>query len=230
MNRLEDKKIIFVIGAPGAGKGTQAKFLAGKTGFYHFVTSKEGKEYIKAHCDDPETLKQEELYKKGMLFEPEWLIRVQKERVGEILKDEKGIVFDGSPRTVYEAENLPAFLSELVGRENISAINIDISEKELKKRTEERLVCDKDENHMVSTRLDSNIKIGDKCPQCDGVLKKRDLDLVVNERIKEYNERTAPAIDYLKKHYKVFTINGEQSVEKVHEDIMEVLSAHISEN
>ena len=224
MSKIMDRKVIFVIGAPGAGKGTQAKFLVEKTGFYHFVTSKEGKDYIKAHRDDLETLKQEELYKKGILFEPKWLVRVQKERVGEILEGGvKGIVFDGSPRTVYEAENLPAFLSGLVGKENISAIDIVISEEELKKRAEERLVCDKNESHMVSTRLDPNIKIGDKCLQCDGALKKRDLDLVVGERIKEYNERTAPAIDCLKKNYKVFTINGEQPVEKVHEDIMKAL-------
>ncbi len=220
-----NKKIIFLIGPPASGKGTQAKLLIEKTGFYHFITSKEGKDYIATHQDDPETKKQEVLYKKGELFNPEWLIRVQKERVEEILKNDiKGVLFDGSPRTLYEAENLPKLLSSFVGKENIITVVINVSEEELERRTVERLVCSENENHVVSTRLNSDVKIGDKCLQCGGVLQKRDLDMVVEERIKEYNERTVPGINFLKENYKVAEVNGEQSVGDVHKDIMEALA------
>ncbi|MBU1179214.1 nucleoside monophosphate kinase [Patescibacteria group bacterium] len=218
-------KIIFVIGPPGAGKGTQAKLLVEKTGFYHFITSREGKNYISSHMDDPETARQKELYDKGILFEPEWLIGVQKKRAEEILKENvSGIVFDGSPRTLYEAENLTKFLSDTVGKDNISAVVIEVSADEMKKRAGERLVCSKNENHVVSTRLDAEKKIGDPCKKCDGVLQKRDLDTEIEERIKQYQERTEPGIEYLKKNYTVFTVNGERLVEDVQADILRVLN------
>jgi len=134
-----------------------------------------------------------------------------------------GIVFDGSPRTLFEAENLPAFLSESVGKENIVGIVVDVSAEETKKRAGERLVCNKNENHVVSTRLNIGVKIGDKCPICDGVLQKRDLDAEIDERVRQYQERTVPGIEYLKKNYKVFIINGAQPVEKIHADIMAAL-------
>jgi len=221
---MNNKKIIFVIGPPGAGKGTQARLLVEKTGFYHFITSREGKDYIALHLDDPETAKQKELYDKGILFDPAWLLGVQKSRVKEILKQGvTGIVFDGSPRTLYEAENLTEFLSGLVGRENITVVVIEASVDEMKKRAGERLVCSKNENHVVSTRLDPGIKIGDKCSKCDGVLQKRDLDKEIEERVRQYQERTVPGIEFLRKNYKVFEINGEQSVEDVHKDIWSLL-------
>jgi adenylate kinase len=224
-----NKKVIFVIGSLTAGKGTQAKLLAEKTGFYHFITSKEGKKYIKTHRDDPETLKQEKIYNAGDLFDPGWLVyKVQKERTREILqKDYLGIIFDGSPRTLYEAENLLKIVADLVGKENVVILEIEVSEEEVVRRTGERLVCDKNENHVVSRRF-GDFKIGDRCDKCDGALVKRNLDDVLDERLKEYRTRTVPGIEYLKKHYNVITINGEQSIEDVHKDIMKSLSAMLT--
>lgn len=221
------KKIIFLIGSLASGKGTQAKLLAEKTGFYRFITSKEGKKYIAEHRDDPQTLKQEELYKKGELFDPEWLLnQVQKQGVEDLLiNDWLGLIFDGSPRTLYEAENLFKIVVDSVGEKNVLVFEIFVSEEEVRKRTEDRLVCDKNENHVVSIRLD-NVKEGDECKKCGGVFVRRDLDKKLDERLEEYNTRTVPGIKYLKKTYpdRIITINGEQSVEKVHEDIMKLIN------
>jgi len=222
MNKPENKKAIFVIGPPASGKGTQAKLIVEKTGYYHFITSKEGKAYIEAHRDDPWTAKQEELYKKGELFEPEWLVKkVQMERSREIFDGgAKGVVYDGSPRTLYEAENFVSFLADLIGGENVLIINIEVSEEELAKRTGERLVCGKNENHVESTRL-SKFKVGDQCPKCgEGTLQKRDLDNVLGVRVSEYKNRTAPGIEYLKNNHNVVSINGEQTVEDVFAEIV----------
>jgi adenylate kinase len=221
---MNKTKAIFLIGPPGAGKGTQAKLLVEKTSFYHFITSKEGKDYIAAHRDDPETAEQEKLYKKGVLFDPRWLIKVQKERIKDILRTGvKGIIFDGSPRTLFEAKNLSKFLSDLLGKENVIGVVVEVSVQEMQKRAGERLVCSKNESHVVSTRLNPDKKVGDKCLECGGVLRKRDLDAEIEERVRQYRERTVPGIEYLKRNYKVFVINGEQSVEKVHEDILGAL-------
>lgn len=229
MSKFLEKKAIFIIGPPGAGKGTQAKLLVEKTGFYHFVTSKEGRDYIASHRGDPETLRQETLYKQGVLFEPEWLIEVQKKRTGEILKENwPGILYDGSPRTLFEAKNLPEFLSEVLGKDNIVGVVVEVSVGEMQKRAGERLVCSKNENHVVSTRLMSDAKEGQKCQKCDGVLKKRDLDAEINERVRQYQERTMPGINFLKQNYNVVVVNGEQAVEDVHKDIMEKLKNFLS--
>jgi adenylate kinase len=79
----------------------------------------------------------------------------------------------------------------------------------------------------VSRRF-GDFKIGDRCDKCDGALVKRNLDDVLDERLKEYRTRTVPGIEYLKKHYNVITINGEQSIEDVHKDIMKSLSAMLT--
>lgn len=218
-----DKKIIFMVGSLASGKGTQAKLLAEETGFYHFITSKEGKDYINAHRrDDPKTLKQEKLYSKGELWDPEWLVnQVQKEGVKKYLEEEHGgVIFDGSPRTLYEAENLLKITSDLVGKDNNLVIELKVSDEEVTRRTGERLVCDQDERHYISMRF-GDYKIGDKCEKCGGILVKRDLDKLLNERLDEYKTRTVPAIEYLKKHYRVIEIDGEQSIEKIHKDIMD---------
>ncbi|MFH1979345.1 MAG: nucleoside monophosphate kinase [Patescibacteria group bacterium] len=222
-----NKKVIFVIGPPGSGKDTQVNLLAEKTGFYKFITGNEGLDYIEKHGDDPLTAKQKVNYDAGLLYDPEWLLKkVQAERSKEILEgDTKGIVFSGSPRTLYEAENLSRILSGLVGKENIVAIEVAISEDELRRRSKERLVCRNDENHTFSTRF-LDIKEGDKCQNCDGVLGKKGLDSEkeVEVRIQQYNDRTKPGVDFLRENYKVISVDGEQSREKVHEDIMDELN------
>ncbi len=222
-----NKKVIFLIGPPGSGKGTQGKLLFSKTGFYRFITSKEGKEYIAQDPDDADNQRQTKLYNEGKLFEPEWLVyRVQKERAEAILKrnDTGGIIYEGSPRTLYESENLFKILSDLVGQKNIYVIVIEISDEEVRKRAAERFVCDKNEDHFITTRF-SNLRVGDKCLQCDGVLIKRGLDQnEVDERINQYKTRTLPGIEYLKNHHgKVFVVDGSKLPEEIHKDIMEAL-------
>jgi adenylate kinase len=187
--------VLMVLGPPGSGKGTQIELLSEKFGLFHFVSSDVGKEYIKTH-NDLETLGQKERYDKGLLFEPEWMLRVVKEKTEEIMNGGdncKGIIYDGSPRTLYEAKNLYKFLTERVDKKNIKVIEIDAGEEELRKRIKKR---------------------------------KRDIDKeeIFNVRIKVYKEETLPGLEFLKKNHGVIAVNGGQSIEKVHEDIMKALS------
>ncbi|MBU2263669.1 nucleoside monophosphate kinase [Patescibacteria group bacterium] len=195
MNKQENFSVFMVLGPPGSGKGTQIKLLADKLGFFHFISSKIGREYIKTH-NDSETLKQKERYDTGLLFDAKWMFKVIKEKTEEIFNDKdncKGIIYDGSPRTLYEAENLYDFLVKLIDKENIKIIEIDAKEKELRKRIKKR---------------------------------KRDLDKeeIFNVRIRVYKEETLPGLEFLKKKHKIIVINGDQSIEKVHKDIVEKLN------
>lgn len=218
---LNQKKVIMIIGPVGSGKGTQAALLSQKLGFFHFMTSKIGQEYIKEHSDE-ETLKQMELYKNGALWEPIWTLKMVKEKTEEILNKHHGIIFDGSPRTLYEAEGLYPFLSKLIGNENIKIIEMKTNDYEIKNRLTKRLVCDKNSVHVFINS--EQFKEGANCPNNDsGILKKRDLDApnVFKVRLEEYKNRTVPVLDFLKSKHKVIEINGEQVIEKVFEEILQ---------
>jgi len=226
MKKMAGKKIIFLIGPPNSGKGTQAGRLAEKIGFFRFITSKEGNTYIREHPNDSWTQHQKELYDAGRYYEPKWLIEcVQRNRAEEILKEDvPGILFDGSPRTPYEAKELPLILESFVGKGNIFFVVLSIADDEIKKRSEERFVCSQEENHVVSTRF-GNFKIGDRCRQCDGVLQKRELDLRIEDRIDEYKKKNIPAIEYARENYpKTFIeIDGSKKPDEVHYDIIKAL-------
>ncbi len=222
MEEMMGKKAIMVLGPPGSGKGTQAKILAEKLGFFHFITSQVGKEYIASHSD-PETQKQMELYKKGVLFDPLWLMKVVKEKTEEIFKNHSGIIYDGSPRTLPEAEFLYKLLSEIIGTANISVVEIDINNEELKKRLAKRLICDKSSSHVFIRS--EKLNPGDFCPEGDGVLSERDLDKpeLFDTRIAEYKNRTLPGLEFLKRTHSVITVNGDQPIEEVQNDILEAV-------
>ncbi len=226
MKKMMGKKAIMVLGPPGSGKGTQAKLIAEKLGFFHFITSQVGKDYIATH-NDSETQKQTENYKSGVLFDPPWLMKVIKEKTEEIFRSYSGIVYDGSPRTLPEAEFLYRLLSEIIGTGNISVIEIDVGDKELKKRLAKRLICSKSSNHVFIRS--EKLNPGDSCPEGDGVLSERDLDKpeLFDTRLAEYRNRTLPGLEFLKKTHSVITINGDQPIKEVQNDIFEALQTCI---
>lgn len=224
---MRDFKAYFFLGAPGSGKGTQIKMLVEKLGLVHLISSKTGKDYIATH-NDPKTLRQKERYDSGLLWEADWMFSVITEKVGEIFTHQegcKGIVFDGSPRTLFEAENFYKFLVDFIGKDNLKIINLKVNENNLLDRVANRLICTVSANHVFIKS--EKLNIGTTCPSGDGgVLMQRDLDNIeiFKVRMDSYRNETVPALEYLRSQHEVIDIDGDQSIEKVQKDIMEKIN------
>lgn len=225
ISNKENFFVLMVLGPPASGKGTQIRLLAEKFGFFHFISSDIGKEYIRTH-NDPLTLEQKERYSAGLLFDHNWMFNVIKKKTEEIFNDKdncRGIIYDGSPRTLYEAENLYNFLIKFIDKNNLKVIYIEIDEDKLRERIEKRLICSKNNKHVYI--LSPDFIVGGSCPECDGVLMKRDLDdkNIFNVRMKEYRENTMLGLEFLRKNHGIITINGDQTIGAVHSDIIKKL-------
>lgn len=215
------KEVIILVGPPGAGKGTQAEMLAEKLRLFHFETSKIIEEKFKnADLSDEIIAAEKENWKAGKLVTPklifEWIINKVKTLAGE----GKGIIFSGSPRTLYEAENELPIFEELYGKENIKAINIKLSEDESVKRNSKRRICEKNRHPIPNFPEFENIT---KCPKDGSPIITRLLDNAdtIKIRYRTYLAETEPVLAFLKKKgYNILEINGEQPIEKVFEDIL----------
>lgn len=217
--------IVILLGPPGSGKGTQADLLAEKFGLFHFGTSKIIQEKFKSDSEDPEINKAKKLYESGQLATPKLVTRWVKEAI-EKLPLEKGIVFDGSPRTLGEAEVIFPFLEERYSRERIRVVNIKLSPQESVWRNTRRKICSHCRQPVPYTKETKNLEI---CPECGGKLVTRELDKpeIIKERLKVFKKETKPVIDFFRKKRILRQINGEQSIEDVSKDIA---SAVLSKN
>lgn len=221
-------KVIFNFGLPGSGKGTQADLLEERHGFFHFDTGKEIQKTVHdpANKNDPVIQKQRELFDAGTLCEPWWVKEFVKSRIQELAKEGKSLTFSGSPRTLEEAEYLVSFLEDLYGKENIKAVLIDISEESAVFRNSHRRICKDCKKPIEWNEKTKDLK---KCSSCGGELITRgDLDkeeIIKNERIPQYNNRTKPVLEFLeKRNIPIIKIDGEQLVENVHKDVAKTLS------
>ena len=183
---------MMLLGAPGAGKGTQAVRLAEILGIPHISTGDIFRANIK---NGTELGKLAESYiSKGLLVPDEVTVRIVEDR---LLQDDcnEGVILDGFPRTIAQAEMLDAFL-EGIGRRLDVVINIEIDEQEIIQRLSQRRVCPecKATYHMdYDPPLD-----GDTCKNCGAkvIIRKDDEPEVIEKRLKEYHDQTEPLIEY----------------------------------
>ena len=220
---------VIIYGPPGSGKGTQAKLLADKFGLIHFDTGQYLREllYNSKFCKDKIIQKELWLNKTGKLNTPSWILKIVSQRVKKIARLEQGVVFSGSPRTIFEAFGgkkrigLMRLLEKLYNKENIFIFTLNISPKESIKRNTSRLFCSVCHTPIMAQKNKLN-----NCPFCGGKLKYRidDGKEIILARLKEYRERTLPIQKELKKcGYKIININGEPLPEKVHKKISSYL-------
>lgn len=219
------KWVIILIGPPGSGKGTQAEMLAEKFGLFHLESSRVIEEKIKnADPNDKIMQKERKLWESGILNTPELVLKWIQEKTEELADKGEGIIFCGSPRTLYEAKGEMPLLEKLYGKDNVKVFNIEISESESIKRNSKRRICKGSRHPIPNFPEFENIT---KCSKDGSEIITRLLDNpeTIKVRLQEYVNRTVPIIDLLKKRdYKIMEINGEQPIEKVFNDILEKLN------
>jgi adenylate kinase len=210
---------IILLGAPGAGKGTQAVMLAEKM---KLVQVASGDLFRKALQQETELGKKAKVYmEKGQLVPDEITIQMVLDRLAEP-DCKKGAILDGFPRNLEQAKALDKALKR-ESRAIDKVVYIRVSEGELLKRLSGRWICRKCQ--APYHEVDSPPKVAGKCDRCGGELYQRadDNAETVKKRLKVYFTETSPLIDYYRQAGKLLEINGEGGTDKVNQRILAAL-------
>ncbi len=210
---------LIMLGPPGAGKGTQAAMLAERLGIPHVASGDLFREALQAETELG--LMAKSYMDRGELVPDEVTIAMIRER---LLKPDcgNGVILDGFPRTIEQAEALKELLAEQ-GKMIDAALFIDASEDELVRRLSSRWTC---RNCQAIYNLISNPpKQEGKCEVCGGELCQRsdDTPQTVRNRIRIYWEQTSPLTNYYRDEGLLITIESEGGIERVQEKILEAL-------
>ncbi|MDO4854676.1 MAG: adenylate kinase [Coriobacteriia bacterium] len=204
---------IVLLGAPGAGKGTQAKKLVENHGMLHLSTG----DLLRAAVKDqtPLGIKAKSYMDAGDLVPDELIINMVKERI-QADDAKKGVIFDGFPRTATQAVALDSELAEL-GQPLQHAVLVDVKSEVIVKRLTSRRTCR--DCGYIGTDADAS------CPKCSGEMYQRDDDneATVTNRLNVYETSTAPLIDYYRGKDLLVTIDGDRPVDEVYADVVAAL-------
>lgn len=210
---------IIMLGAPGAGKGTQALKIAEKYNIPHISTGdifrmniKEGTELGK---------KAKSFMDQGLLVPDELVVDLVVDRLAQA-DAKNGYVLDGFPRTIPQAEALDKALAEK-GEAVDYAIDVDVPDENIINRMSGRRACTAcgGTYHIKYAPT----KVDGVCDTCGGALVLRDDDKpeTVKKRLEVYHEQTQPLIDYYNKKNALKTVDGTQDVADVFAAIVKIL-------
>ena len=210
---------IVMLGAPGAGKGTQAIKIADKYSIPHVSTGDIFRANIKGGTELGKKAKS--YIDKGELVPDEVTIGMLLDRIAEEdCKD--GYVLDGFPRTIPQAESLTKALAEK-GEKLDYAIDIEVPDDNIVKRMSGRRACPKcgATYHIVYAAP----KVPNVCDNCGSelIIRSDDKPETVQDRLSVYHKQTEPLIAYYKEEGILRTVDGTQDLPKVFEDVVKIL-------
>ena len=186
-------KNIVIFGAPGSGKGTQSDLMIKKYGFNHISTGDVLRNEIKNGTELGKTAKG--YIDNGQLIPDALMIDILASVYDSFGKDHKGVIFDGFPRTILQAEALKTMLAER-GHNVAAMIELDVPEDKLMERL---------------------IKRGQESGRTD------DNEETINKRLKVYSTQTAPLIEWYKSEGLHHHINGYGELDRIFADICAVI-------
>ena len=210
---------IIMLGAPGAGKGTQAKKIAEKYQIPHISTGDIFRANIKGGTELG--MKAKTFMDQGMLVPDEITIGMLMDRIGQ--EDcINGYVLDGFPRTIPQAESLTKALAER-GEKVDYAINVDVPDENIINRMSDRRAClGCGATYHITFNPPVKEGICDTCGQ-ELVLRDDDKPETVKKRLDVYHQQTQPLIDYYKNAEVLAEVDGTQPMDAVFQGIVEIL-------
>lgn len=209
---------LILVGPPGAGKGTVSKIIVEKVGSVQISTGDILRQAIREGT--PVGRKADEYMKHGDLVPDALVLDIIKER---LQKDDckKGFVLDGFPRTIPQAEALSVMLEEL-GIKLDAVVNICLPEDKIIKRLSTRRTCSNPMCQAIYNAESNPPKDGVHCDKCGNPVAQRDdeTEAAIAHRLATYREKTAPLITYYEKKGELISVNGDQSPEKVFDEVV----------
>lgn len=184
---------IVIFGAPGSGKGTQSAKIIDKYGLYHISTGEVLRDHIKRGTELGKTA--DSYISKGQLIPDELMIDILEDVLDREASNKKGVVFDGFPRTVPQAEALKKLLQKR-GSDLHAVVGLEVPEQEL---------------------IDRMIARGKETGRADD-----NIDTIKN-RLDVYHKQTMPLMEYYTKEGKYKAVNGSGIVDDIFRDIAEHL-------
>lgn len=210
-------KIIVLIGAPGAGKGTQARLLEERRGIPQISTGDMLREM--KNDDTPLAREVQAIMKAGKLVSDELIFQVVKNRTA---REKASYILDGFPRTAVQAEMLENLADEQ-GRE-IQAIEVDIPKTELMKRLTGRRSCPIcNEIYNIYTKQPQNDNVCDLHPDTQLNHRADDFEETVRTRLSTYEVQTKPLLDYYEKSRRLKKVNGAGELEVIYREIDQLI-------
>lgn len=208
---------LILLGAPGAGKGTQAELLVNKLSIPAISTGNMLREAIRTGTQLG--MKAKEFMDGGNLVPDELILGIVKERVDQP-DCQKGFILDGVPRTLKQAQAL-----EEMGVNIDHVVSIEVDDQAIAQRMGGRRVCSKcgASYHVVANPP----KMEGVCDSCGGelIIRKDDAPETVLNRLQVYHSTTEVLKSFYEGRGKLVSINGNQSIESANEDILKAIEA-----
>ncbi len=206
---------IVLLGAPGAGKGTQGQKLVEEYGIAHISTGDLLRAAVKAQSELGKKAK--EYMDAGQLVPDQLVIDLVKERLAQP-DAQKGFMLDGFPRNIAQAETLDGELKDM-GVELDAALLVDVPFDVIVERLSSRRTC-----RACGYTAPAGT---DVCPRCGGEMYQRDDDKpeTIAKRLDTYQNQTQPLIDYYEGHGILKAVDGNRAVDEVYVDVKKVLNA-----
>lgn len=210
---------LILLGAPGAGKGTQAVILAERLAVPHISTGDIFRSNIKNNTELGKKAK--EYIDKGMLVPDELTVEIVRDRLKKS-DCKNGFILDGFPRTIPQAEFLEKALTDM-GVKLDAVLNLHVEDEEIIKRMSGRRTCP---NCGMSYHVLYNPpKVENICDGCNTGLIQRadDKEETVIERLKTYHQQTEPLIDFYAEKGKLVTASSQERLEETSKAVFKAL-------
>ena len=187
---------IVLFGGPGSGKGTQSEKLIEKYGLHHISTGEVLRNHIKNETELGKIAKK--YIDEGQLIPDDLMIRILDDVMEKEAKDKPGVIFDGFPRTIPQAEALNELLKKR-NKELHAVVGLEVPDEELVKRMINR--------GKLTGRADDN-------------------EETIKKRLNVYHNQTSPLKDHYKKQNKYVEIDGAKEIDKIFDTIVEAIDKH----